>query len=74
MMRELNDDLIPIAANLMRSRSKLVKARREVDALWDAHVSDIRSAHASGLSLERIASICGVSKSRIWQIVTGRNK
>lgn len=69
-MFEVSDELLPVAAALLRSRNSVVEARRNVDVLWSVYVDDVCAAHEAGLSLEKIASICGVSKARIWQIVS----
>lgn len=73
-MKKISDELVPVAAQLTRSANDLTALRLQSETAWNNHKLTIKDAHEKGLSLDQIASLTGVTKSRIWQVVTGRKK
>lgn len=56
---------------LKNSAKKARSARVKADALWEEHKELIREVYAnSELSYQAIADLTGVTKARVWQIVT----
>lgn len=73
-MKKIQDDLAGVAAGLTRSANELTALRLRSENAWTEHKDLVKHAHELGLSLDQIASLTGVTKSRIWQVVTGRKK
>ena len=59
---------------LKNSARKTATARKKADDLWDEHKELVKEVYGSGdLSYQAIADIVGLTKARVWQIVTEYN-
>ena len=71
-MREIPQQLLGVASKLKVSSIAVSAAREKSDIIWAEHVDLVVKAYNDGLSLDQIANVTDVSKSRIWQIVRKR--
>lgn len=57
------------AKELKNSTKRLASARKKEDAAWEEHVELIKLAVERGAKLSEVATLIGVTKARVWQIV-----
>ena len=60
--------------SLKKSTTRLNRKRQAADAAWELHQDLIRDVYEedSGATFAAIADIIGVTKARVYQIVTGK--
>ncbi len=73
-MKKIKEDLAGVASGLTTSANALAEMRATSERAWEAHKLLIKDGYEKGLSLDQIASLTGVTKSRIWQVVNGKKK
>jgi hypothetical protein len=57
---------------LARAAAKVDKARDKEQEVWAEFVEAMKEANAGGASFLDIAKVVGLTKARVYQIVTGR--
>ena len=66
----MNSDFSEIKSQLEESNAKLVDLRLLEAIQWSSHCDLIKNSRKTGLTYQQIADILGISKGRVFQIVS----